>query len=170
MGVKGWHSRGYLPHYDGPGVIQHIVFHLHDALIAGEPPGDDVLDKGLGSALLSSEVGARVVAEALLHDDGRKYELHAWCVMPNHVHVLVLVTPQYELGAVVREWKTITARRINASRGVKGPVWARDYFDRFVRDHKQYETAKLYIERNPVAAQLCEAPADWRFSSAGWAG
>jgi REP element-mobilizing transposase RayT len=111
----------------------------------------------LGSAVLRAEACARVVVAALLHDNQRKYELHAWCVMPNHVRVMALIAPSYELGAVVREWKTITARRINAVLGQRGAVWARDYFDRFVRDHDHYLAVKEYIERNPVASGLQEA-------------
>ena len=88
--------------------------------------------------------------------------------MPNHVHVLMMNEAGRTIGATVREWKTITARRINARRGSLGAVWARDYFDRFMRNQTQYETAKQYIERNPVVAGLCARPEDWRFSSAGW--
>lgn len=166
MGVKGWHSRGYLPHYDGPGVIQHVVFHLHDA--APEAGGDDVLDRGLGSALLRDAACARIVCDALIFDDPAKYALHAWCVMPNHVHVLMLAGESRSLGQIVRAWKTITARRINAKLGRKGAVWALDYFDRYVRDERHYQSNKLYIERNPVVAGLCDRPEDWPFSSVGW--
>jgi REP element-mobilizing transposase RayT len=168
MGVKGWHSRGYLPHYDGSEIVQHVVFHLHDATLPNEPPGDDVLDRGLGSALLREAACGCIVAEALLYDDGRKYALHAWCVMPNHVHVLVATKANYELGKIVREWKTITARRINERAQRNGSLWAADYFGRYMRDQSQYDAAKQYIERNPVTAGLCERPEDWLFSSGGW--
>jgi len=132
------------------------------------PFDDKVLDSGLGATPLRSAECARIVADALIHDDGSKYALHAWCVMPNHVHVLVLVDSRYQLGSIVREWKTITAHRINSLLDRRGSLWAADYFDRFIRDYEHYLAVKEYIERNPVAAKLCAAPEDWRFSSVSW--
>src|SRR5688572_25395529 len=46
------------------------------------------LDEGLGECWLSREEIAVVVANALRHFDRVRYELHAWCVMPNHVHAV----------------------------------------------------------------------------------
>jgi hypothetical protein len=45
MGRKGWHERGYLPHFDGYDVAQHVVFRLHDSVPADAIEGDDVLDR-----------------------------------------------------------------------------------------------------------------------------
>jgi hypothetical protein len=115
MGLKGWHQRGYLPHFDGRDVVQHVVFRLHDALPPGDrTSGDDVLDKGHGCAVLGNWRFADVVVGALLHHDGDHYDLCAWCVMPNHVHVLVATKLERELGSIVNSWKSFTARRLNA--------------------------------------------------------
>ena len=168
MGTKGWHSRGYLPHYDGWDITQHVVFRLFDSVPPTEQEGDDVLDRHLGSCFMRDPACARIVAEALLHHDRNHYALQAWCVMPNHVHVLVATTKDHELSTIVRTWKTFSAKRINEFAKRSGSVWSPDYFDRYVRDDKQFETAKRYIEMNPVAAGLCEAPEAWPFGSAGW--
>jgi REP element-mobilizing transposase RayT len=149
MGTKGWHDRGYLPHYDGHGITQHVVFRLHDAVPPNEREGDDVLDRHLGSSVLKQPALARIVADALLHGHPERYALQAWCVMPNHVHVLLATNEQRELGAIVRLWKSYTAARINAALGQRGPLWARDYFDRFIRNERDFETNKHYIEMNP---------------------
>jgi REP element-mobilizing transposase RayT len=171
MGHKGWHGRGYLPHYDGYEIVQHVVFRLHDAQPPGaEERGDALLDKGYGSSLLRDPKCARIVAESLLFHDGERYALQAWCVMPNHVHVLTATNADHELGAIVQAWKSFTARRINALLDRTGSVWAADYFDRFMRDEGHYLTTKAYIEHNPVKAGLCDRPQDWAFSSAGWRG
>lgn len=170
MGMKGWHSRGYLPHYDGCGVSQHVVFRLFDSVPPGELGGDDVLDRHLGAALLRDTGCARIVAEALLHGDDARYALQAWCVMPNHVHALIATKADVELGQIVHAWKRFTRRRINESLERNGPVWAKDYFDRFMRNEQHFETTRRYIEMNPVAAKLCAAPEAWPFSSAGWRG
>ncbi len=168
MGQKGWHSRGYLPHFDGYGISRHVVFRLFDALPPDEKEGDDVLDRGHGSSILKHPTCADIAAKALLHGDPERYVLQAWCVMPNHVHVLLATNAQYDLGGVVRLWKSYTAARINALLGRRGAVWARDYFDRFIRDERHFESNKRHIEMNPVAAGLCDKPEAWPFSSAGY--
>jgi REP element-mobilizing transposase RayT len=169
MGRKGWHHRGYLPHFDGYDVAQHIVFSLIDALPAkSQSNGDDVLDRGHGSAILRNTRCAEIVQDALLHFNETRYGLRAWCIMPNHVHALVVTQRAHGIGLIVKSWKTYTAARINTALGRRGPVWARDYFDRFIRDNRHFATTVRYIERNPVAAGLCEKPQDWAFSSAGW--
>ena len=167
MGQKGGHSRGYLPHFDGWEINQHVVFRLYDSVPPNEQEGDDVLDRHLGCCFMRDPHCARLVAEALLHDNDR-YALQAWCVMPNHVHVLIATSAKSELGQIVHFWKSVTRRRINKLLNRTGPVWAKDYFDRFIRNQRHFDTNKHYIEMNPVVAGLCDAPEDWLFSSAGW--
>jgi REP element-mobilizing transposase RayT len=135
MGKKGWHNRGYLPHYDGHGITQHVVIRLHDALPPNEQDGDDVLDRHLGSCMLRDPRCARIVAETLL--SGPSYTLQAWCVMPNHVHALIHTNAETTLGQIVRAWKGLSRRRINALLARTGDVWAKDYFDRYIRDQRQ---------------------------------
>lgn len=107
---KGWYSRGYLPHVDAPGLIQHITFHLADSLpcaaidrmrqevesLASERQSVErrkrihaLLDSGLGSCVLQDADCASIVEGSLLFGDGGRYRLLAWIVMPNHVHVLI---------------------------------------------------------------------------------
>ncbi|MBT9444369.1 MAG: transposase [Hyphomonadaceae bacterium] len=167
MGRKGWHSRGYLPHMDGSEVVQHVVFRLADALPDdATDAGDEVLDRGLGAAVLRNPYCAEIVTRSLMHHHGARYDIHAWCIMPNHVHVLLETHRSHELGAIVRGWKSFSGRLINAHLGREGRLWAVDYFDRYMRDGDHYETTRRYIERNPVTAGLCKHPEDWPFSSA----
>jgi len=88
--------------------------------------------------------------------------------MPNHVHVLLATNATHGLGKIVRLWKAYTAARINMLVGRSGRLWAADYFDRFIRDEKHFESTKHYIEMNPVNAGLCDRPDAWPFSSAGY--
>ncbi|MCX7358007.1 MAG: transposase [Alphaproteobacteria bacterium] len=170
MGTKGWHRRGYIPHYDGYDLSQHVVFRLADSVPPNEREGDDVLDRHLGSSFMRDPACARIVVEALTHGNGQRYALHAWCVMPNHVHVLLATNADVELGQIVHAWKRFTTRKINQALDRTGVVWARDYFDRYLRDDKQFASAKSYIENNPVAAGLCDTADAWPFSSAGISG
>lgn len=179
---KGWHDRGYLPHLDAEGMVQHIVFRLHGSLPASllEQAGsesdqqddrrlaiDHALDLGHGPTWLSDPGCADIVAEAITRFDGSRYDLKAWCVMPNHVHVMIRQTDGWPLGPVIKSWKGYTARMINRRLGRQGTLWAADYFDRYVRNDEQHVATIAYIEANPVKAGLCAQPEDWRWSSAG---
>jgi REP element-mobilizing transposase RayT len=175
---KGWHERGYLPHFDAAAAIQHVVFRLDGSLPASvvdrirQAPEDfnlavdEALDSGEGPNWLGDPFSADIVAEALTSFDGERYRLLAWAVMPNHVHVLIKQEDGWPLSTVVKSWKSFTARKINHHLGRTGAFWAPDYFDRFMRDDGQIAAAIDYIEANPVKAGLCHSQADWRWSSA----
>jgi REP element-mobilizing transposase RayT len=168
-----WRSRGYLPHFDAQGMQQHIVFGLADSLPCDHAMDqrdaltayDAMLDRNIGRCALRDPVCASSVQQALLHGDGRDYRLLAWCVMPNHVHVVI--EQDGELAGTVRRWKTWSARRINARLNTSGRVWRREYFDRFARNEKQLGVMIEYVENNPVAAGLISTPEAWTWSSAG---
>ncbi len=167
-----WRSRGYLPHFDARGSQRHIVFGLadstpndlaldqRDALTAY----DAVLDRGIGDCALRDPVCASAIQQALLHGDGYEYRLLAWCVMPNHVHVVI--DQDGDLAVIVRRWKTWSARLINGHLQRSGRVWRREYFDRFARDEKQLGVMIDYVEANPLAAGLVSIPEAWPWSSA----
>jgi REP-associated tyrosine transposase len=174
---KGWHSRGYLPHFDSAETVQFVTFRLVDSLpraVAEElaklsdnlAETDHKLDGGLGTCWLKEPLVAQLVEDAIMHFDGERYRLLAWCVMPNHVHVVVESVDGYSLGAVVRSWKSFTANRANKTLGRSGPFWHRDYFDRFIRDEGHLSRTIDYVESNPVKAGLTSSATDWRWSSA----
>ena len=178
---KFWHSRGYLPHCDTPGLFQAITFRLADSLPANvlsrllQETGNDVeklrrieslLDAGHGACWLKQPAIANIAEDALLHGDGQRYRLLAWCVMPNHVHVLIETWQGYSLPKVVQGWKSFTARLINQHLGRTGTVWMRDYFDRYIRDDHHLAAAMAYIHDNPVKAGLVSKAQDWLHSSA----
>lgn len=176
---RGWHNRGYLSHLDSETLIQHVVFRLADSLpqevvktlaLLDHPAQrrrvDALLDAGHGEMLLRRPSVAEIVCAALNHFDGERYHLHAWCVMPNHVHVAFNPIDPHELGAIVGAWKSFTAKAINRALEREGRLWAPDYYDRYVRDEAHYAATIAYIEDNPVRAGLCRAAADWPYSSA----
>ncbi len=175
---KGWHSRGYAPHFDSPECPQHVVFRtagsLPAHLLTGMDLGaaarrravDEALDQGAGQRPLADPEAAGIVEAALLHFHDDRYDLIAWCVMPNHVHVVASWPPGWRLGDSVRTWKAYSSAMINRRNGATGAFWARDYFDRFIRDQHQLSRTVAYVEDNPVKAGLVQTAQDWRFSSA----
>lgn len=167
----GWRSRGYLPHCDAAHLIQHIVFSLGDAMPKALRPAsamhaDRALDSGLGSCLLREPQCAAAVEDALLRADTERYRLLAWCVMPNHVHVVAQQIEGCPLGDIVQAWKSAAAHEINHRLNRKGRLWRREYFDRFMRDDDHLSNTIADVENNPVAANLAASPAEWPWSSA----
>jgi len=98
--------------------------------------------------------------------DQQRYRLHAWVVMPNHVHVLVTPLHDYSLSSILHSWKSFTAKEANKLLGRGGAFWLEEYFDRAVRDENHFRRVIEYIDYNPVKAGLCVQPEDWPFTSA----
>lgn len=205
LGFLGWHERGYLPHCDFPGFVQFVTFRLADSMPESRRGEwehllkieDDrekrtkleaYLDRGVGECRLRDPQVARIAEEAMLHFHNERYELLAWCVMPNHIHVLVHVW-RWPLWKMVAAWKKFTARKAgeclhlerrspdrrddasksntpNWSSALRRAFWEREYWDTFMRSEDQERTAIRYIESNPVKAKHCQLPENWLFSSA----
>ncbi len=115
---------------------------------------DKELDTGHGSCLLREPACARIVASAMRHFDGQRYNLIAFVVMPNHVHVLFRIAPDEDLSKIIHSWKSFTAHEINKARKTECAVWQDEYFDRIVRDEDHLRRIVAYIERNPEKAGL----------------
>jgi putative DNA methylase len=178
---KGWYVPRKLPHFDGAEVTQAITFRLADSLPravaeARKDEGDTAhrrriaaaLDAGYGECALRDPTLANVVERALLHGAATGYELFAWVIMPNHVHALIRQLEHRRLSDIIHGWKSWTAKEINQHRGGSGTVWQREYFDRYMRNERQFAATVAYIEADPVMAGLAEKPEDWRYSSAWW--
>lgn len=170
---RGWYSRGYLPHCDVAGLIQHIVFGLADSVPRGvRSPSvqhsDRLLDAGHGACHLRDATCASSVEAALLHSDGERYRLIAWCIMPNHVHAVIEQGQSFPLANIIQSWKSASSHQINTYLRREGRLWRREYFDRFMRDDDHLSTTIAYVENNPVQAGFVSIPSDWSFSSARW--
>jgi putative transposase len=158
MKHAGWRSRGYVPHCDGAGLVQHITMSAIGAA--------DGIEADFSRNFFVSDAAAAIIETALLHFDGERYRTFAWCVMPNHVHVIVEQAEGWPLSGIVHSWKSYTANQINRVLGRAGALWHREYFERFMRDDDHLSATIAYVENNPVAAGLVERAQDWRWSSA----
>jgi type I restriction enzyme R subunit/putative DNA methylase len=204
LGFLGWHERGYLPHCDFSGLVQFVTFRLADSMPASRRGEwehllkiedlrerrtklEEYLDRGVGECHLRDPRVAKLCEETLLFFHNQRYELLAWCVMPNHVHVLVHVW-EWPLWKMEVAWKKYVApkalaliraerrspdrpevavdRNVPIGRSALQSFWQREYWDTFMRSEAQEKTAVRYIEANPVKAKLCRTSDEWRFSSA----
>jgi putative transposase len=112
---------------------------------------------------------ADMVVEAIDYNAStlRHFVLHAFVVMPNHVHLLA--TPSVPLPKLTKSSKGITAKRANVILGLTGnSFWQEESYDRLVRNELEFESIRNYIEENPVRAALLMEPSQYRWSSAGW--
>jgi putative transposase len=110
------------------------------------------LDNCVGECQLARSDCAEVVTESLGHFDGIQYRLDHWVIMPNHVHVLFVVTQGSSMEDIAQRWKSFTARGINKLCCRSGPLWQRESFDHIVRSEAQLERYRQYIIHNATKA------------------
>jgi REP element-mobilizing transposase RayT len=141
---------------------------LHRALSPAErrkiqhlstPVIEQFLDNGVGVCHLLRPAIATEVAHTLGYFDEKRYRLFAWCVMPNHVHVVFEIFPGHALPEVIHSWKSFTAKRANEILGLRGTFWQREYYDHLIRDEAELARAIRYVGENPRKAGL----RDWKW-------
>ena len=97
------------------------------------------------------------------HASEETYRLHAACVMPNHLHV-VLTTSLVRSRPFLRVWQGVKgqiAREANRLLGRTRPFWQPETYDHVVRDGQELTRIIQYTNHNPVAANLCSVWEDW---------
>lgn len=121
------------------------------------------LDNGVGKCSMNNSEVAEVVENSLKHFNGVRYSLYAWCVMPNHVHVLLRPFDQEKLDTIVHSWKSYSSKQANKVLGLKGRFWQPEYYDHLIRSDKEFNNTMDYILNNPIAAGL----KDWKWVGYG---
>ena len=115
---------------------------------------DVELNQGHGECLFKNDDLAKLVADAMKHFDGTRYELLAWCVMPNHVHAVLKTAESVELETVLHSWKSFTSHEINKRLGRSGTIWQKESYDHLVRDGEDLRNQVTYVLDNPGKARL----------------
>lgn len=174
-------SRRRLPHWQPSGQPLFVTWHLHGSLprLRFPPPASESAGKAFvwmdryldearhGPTWLQKEEICNLVSESLQHAARilHFYELHAWVIMRNHVHILVqpLVEPPRFLQSV----KGYTAREANRILHRSGEsFWQRESYDHWIRNRYEFERVRMYIENNPVRTGIVSRPEQYRWSSA----
>ena len=173
--------RRRLPHWQPEGKSLFLTWNLRGSLPHNRfpPPGslsagkafvwmDRCLDEARsGPTWLKRPEIAQIVVDTLHYgsDTLRYYDLHAYVVMPNHVHVLLSpLTAPTKLLQSVKWFSAREANRVLARSGE--PFWQSESYDHWVRDAAEIERIRRYIEENPVRAGLAAKPEDYSPSSA----
>ena len=124
--------RRNLPHWRLSGAAYFVTWRLY--------PGRDALQ---------ADERTKVV-ETLTHFENERYQLFAYVVMDDHVHVILQPTSQYTLEQIVHSWKSFSARRLQRENGRMGAIWQQESFDRIVRDETEWLEKIQYIMNNPL--------------------
>jgi len=188
---KGWQRSPQKAERAIPYDLQLITLRLADSLppcamqvlqeeVRAQPPEERVLfrrrrldhhlQQGHGCCLLAHPNMAAEVADALESQNRKRYKLIAWCIMPNHVQVLL--EPTYSTPRIIQAWKTATTHWMQQNKqslALDTPgrmLWMRDYWDRYIKDEQDLQQSIQELQNTPVAAGLCEQPKQWRWSSA----
>jgi putative transposase len=171
-------SYRHLPHRYVIGEPLFVTFRLHGTLPRGRafddarlPSGkafaamDRLLDAQIaGPAHLKMPAIAELVVDSIIKGAAGDYGLHAWVVMPNHVHLLI--TPRLDVPNLLRRLKGVSARDGNKLLGRTGqPFWQAESYDHLVRTAGEFERIKDYILRNPVRAGLARSAEEYPWSS-----
>jgi putative transposase len=138
---------------------------------------DGLLDHAThGDRFLMEEPCLQILKDAIHQFDGTFYRLEAYCIMPNHVHLVIDTSTQIPgdqyFDTTVNEYKYIkdimhrikgkSARLINLARNTTGStVWLSENYDRYIRNESHYQYALNYTINNPVKAGLVERWEDW---------
>jgi REP element-mobilizing transposase RayT len=176
-------NRGYLPHWEETNRTYFVTFRLHDSLPAEvlarirdtsdhqnlhnqqtqkrfSVALERSLHEGHGACYMIKPAIATLVALALKQFDGQRYHLSAWCVMPNHVHVVLRPFVRWKLPPIIHSWKSFTAKHANGLLGRSGSFWQREYYDHLVRNDAEYLRVVRYVVNNPMKAGL----KDWEWT------
>lgn len=109
---------------------------------------------------------ANIVIDSLRFRDGEHHDLLAFCIMPNHIHVVLTPLPDKEahypsLTAIMQSIKGHTARKSNRELGRDGQFWQHESYDHWVRDQTELQSIVQYVVNNPVKARRVDHWQDW---------
>ncbi|HEY4284672.1 MAG TPA: helicase-related protein, partial [Chthoniobacterales bacterium] len=148
------YSRGRLPHFEKPWAIYAVTL-------------------ATKSRRILAPNARTIIVDAFRHFHNERYEMFAFCVMPDHVHVLIQPWPKentsegasnfWSVSELMRSIKSFTAREINRLEQKEGAVWERESFDRYIRSDRDLAEKFHSILRNPWEAGVVQAGEDYQW-------
>ncbi|MGB1249502.1 MAG: REP-associated tyrosine transposase [Candidatus Promineifilaceae bacterium] len=131
---------------------------------------DTWLDAGLTDACwLRNPRIAQEIVNCIVYRDNIVYELHAYCVMANHVHIVFRPLKQdtgadIGLSQIMQSLKGYSAKQANTILGRKGTFWQSESYDHVIRNEQEWHRVMSYVLHNPVKAGLVDDWAEWPWS------
>jgi REP element-mobilizing transposase RayT len=188
--------RRHLPHFQPAGATFHVVVKLDGAVplsvvealrqerdaALGHRPGQLAWQRShfinmerdldactMGPRWLAESQIAALVRDAIHHRDGSDWDLIAYTIMPNHVHIVAIPglasdgTPR-ALPDLLGSFKRYTATKANEMLKRRGAFWQQESYDRAIRDGDELRRTVLYVINNPVKAGLVDDGAVWAWT------
>ncbi len=163
-----------LPHVDIDGYYQFITFRTFDSIDnylkrlynteqtnkQKQQAIDNYLDTSSSGAYLNGEV-LKYLYNFFKAKDKDLYDLVAFCIMPNHIHLLF--KPLDTLSVVMQKLKGASSHNINKILNKSGKFWAGDYYDKAIRDEEHFFVVYEYIKNNPIKLGGAKATLPNRF-------
>jgi REP-associated tyrosine transposase len=115
---------------------------------------------------VNTALASTVVEQIVTCRDRGFYKLHAFALMPEHLHILLTPSDETTIEKAMQMIKGGSAHQIGIERPQAFPIWHRSFHDRWIRDAEQFWQAKSYIEQNPVKARLVATAEQYPWSSA----
>jgi putative transposase len=131
---------------------------------------DDALHESqTGPFWLKDDRIAQIVANSILYHDGDWFDILAYCIMPNHVHLVLISyegsdTTDYSLTKIMHNIKRNSANHANKILGRTGAFWQHENYDHFARDEAELDRIIKYVLYNPVKANLVKEQTEWKWS------
>ena len=119
--------------------------------------------KGRAPVFANAAVVGSAVAVLRRHAAETGVPVYAWCVMPDHVHLILGASPTCDIVTFVGQFKNL-AQREAWRLGIKGTFWQTSFWDHFLRGDERLEQVVEYVLNNPVRSGLVERWCDYRFS------
>jgi adenine-specific DNA methylase/REP element-mobilizing transposase RayT len=148
--VNPWKSAGlkfnrrHFPHVEASQATYFVTFRCQKSLV------------------MPAEVREEVLS-AVRHWDGKRIDLDAAVVMPDHVHAIFRILDGSRLGEILHSIKSFSAKQANWMLGRTGPFWQDESFDHVVRDEAEWQQKIEYVLQNPVKKGLAGRPEEYRF-------
>lgn len=110
---------------------------------------EKMLDNGYGQCILRRPEIREIVEKTIMFKDGTDYRVISYVIMPNHVHLLLLLAPGRLTHAIMHSIKSYSSSQIKKLHPVTGSVWQRESYDHIVRNLDELEHCIAYIRANP---------------------
>jgi len=122
-----------------------------------------------GPFWLRDERIAKIVADSMRYHDGNWFDVLAYCIMANHVHLVlapyeISATADFSLTKIMHNIKRNSANHANKVLGRTGAFWQHENYDHFARDEKDLERIIKYVLYNPVEAGLTDDWSKWKWT------